>query len=111
GARHGGLQAFWTAEGARIADSKPQLRQFSMKLKKLAVVVYLTEELIQDAGAALEQYVSRKVAEEFNFMLGDAVFNGNGTGQPLGIMRSPALLTITKEQSQSPSTIVSENID
>lgn len=111
GSRHGGLQAFWTAEAGNIQSSKPQMRQLGLKLKKLAVVVYLTDELIEDAGAALEQFVSRKVSEEFNFMLGDTIFNGTGAGQPLGILNSPSYLLITKESNQSPSTIVSENID
>lgn len=111
GSRAGGLQAYWTDEGGSITSSKPTLRKFSLKLKKLAVVVYLTEELLEDSAAALEQYVSRKVSEEFNFMLGLAAFRGTGTGQPLGILNAPPLLTITKETGQAGTTIVSENID
>jgi len=111
GSRHGGLQAFWTQEAGTIQSSKPALRQFSLKLKKIAVVVYLTDELIEDAGPVLEQYVARCVGDEFNFMLGDAIFNGSGVGQPLGIMNAPSLLAITKESNQSAGTIVAENID
>ena len=111
GSRAGGLQAYWTEEGGSTTATKPTLRRFSLKLKKLCVVVYLTEELIEDTGPALEQYVSRKVAEEFNFMVGNAVFRGTGAGQPLGIFNAPALLTIAKEVSQTAATIVSANVD
>jgi len=111
GSRHGGLRGYWTAEGAAGTATKPTMRQFSLKLRKLMIVTYLTEELIQDAGMALEQYISRAVGDEFNFMLGDAVFNGTGAGQPLGIMNAGSLLSITKETGQAAATIVAENID
>lgn len=110
GSRWGGLQGRWVGEGATITDSKPTFKEVSLKLKKLAVVVYLTEELRDDA-TALEQYVTSKVPDEFNFMLGDAVFNGTGAGKTLGILQSPALLAIAKETGQLASSIVTENID
>lgn len=111
GSRAGGLQAYWTDEGGSVTDSSPTFRKFMLTLKKLMIVVYLTDELISDAGTSLEQYVSRKVAEEFNWMLGNACFRGTGTGQPLGIYNAPNLLSITKETGQPAATLVTENID
>src|SRR5690606_12982921 len=78
GSRHGGLRGYRIGEGATITSSKPGFRELTLKLKKYAVVVYLTEELLSDSGVALEQYVARKAAEEFNFMVGDDIINGNG---------------------------------
>lgn len=111
GSRHGGLQGYWTDEGASVSSTKPTIKAIQCVLKKLAIVVYLTQELIDDGGAALEQYVSKKAADEFNFMLGDAVFNGTGVGMPLGLLTSGALLSIAKETGQAAATIVTENID
>lgn len=111
GSRHGGLRGYWTAEGASITSSLPRTRDVSLRLNKLAVLVYLTDELIEDAGPALEQYVTQKAAQEFEFMLGDAVFNGSGSGQPLGVLNSPAILSIAKETGQVATTIVTENLD
>lgn len=111
GSRHGGLRGYWLAEGGTATASKPTTRRFSLRLKKLCVVVYLTNELLEDAGPVLEQLVTRKVGEEFNFMMGDAVFNGTGAGQPLGIGNSGPLLSITKETGQAAATILAENID
>src|SRR3990167_5259500 len=70
GSRHGGLRGYWVGEGNTITSSKPTVKQVTLQLKKLAVLVYLTQELIDDAGQSLEQYVSKKAADEFNFMLG-----------------------------------------
>ena len=110
GSRHGGLRGYWTGEGQSITASKPAVREVQMKLQKLAVVVYLTDELISDGAQALEQFVTRKAADEFNFMIGDALFNGDGIGKPLGILNAPSLLAIAAEGGQSASTIVASNI-
>ena len=110
GSRHGGLRGYWTGEGQTIAASKPTVREIQMKLQKLAVVVYLTDELISDGAQALEQYVTRKASDEFNFMIGNALFNGDGVGKPLGILNAPSLLAISAESGQSPATILAANV-
>lgn len=110
GSRHGGMRGYWVDEGATITKSKPTMRRIELSLKKLAVVVYLTNELLEDT-TGLEQYIARKAAEEFKFMLGDSVFNGTGVQQPLGILGSPALLSITKEVGQGAGTLLAGNID
>jgi HK97 family phage major capsid protein len=111
GSRHGGMQGYWIGEGGTITKSKPTFRTISLKLNKLAVVVYLTEELLSDTAQALEQYVVRKAAEEFNFMIGDAIFNGTGVGQPLGVFNAPSLISIAAEAGQTPDTLQTENIE
>lgn len=110
GSRAGGLRAYWVGEGDTITGSKPKLGSLDLKLNKLAVVVYLTEELINDNGMALEAYVNKKVTEELEFMIGDSVFNGNGTAKPTGIFNAAARVTQAKESGQSANTIVAENI-
>jgi HK97 family phage major capsid protein len=110
GSRAGGVQGYWMNEGGTITKSKPTLREVSLKLHKLAAVVYLTQELIDDTGVALEQYITRKVAEEFNFMIGDGLFNGTGVGQLLGVLNAPSLVSIAKETGQDAATILPENI-
>lgn len=110
GQRHGGLQAYWSGEGAAATKSSPKLAEFTLKLNKLMVVVYLTQELIDDSGVALEQYVSRKVAEEVNFKVGDALMNGSGAGQPKGILNSAARVTVSKESGQAAASLVADNL-
>lgn len=110
GSRHGGLRGYWTGEGQTITASKPTVREIQMKLQKLAVIVYLTDELISDSAQALEQYVTRKAADEFNFMIGNALFNGDGVGKPLGVLNAPSLLAIAAESGQASTTIVAANI-
>ena len=110
GSRAGGLRAYWVGEGDPLTGAAPKLGETTLKLNKLAVLVYLTEELINDNGLALESYVNKKVTEEMEFMLGESIFNGNGVGKPLGIMQSSARVTVPKESGQAANSIVAENI-
>ncbi len=110
GNREGGLLAYWPGEGGSITASKPTVSQFNLKLKKVAVVCYLTDELIQDAGQSLEAYVTRKVGNEFNFQIGNAVFAGQGTARPQGLLYSKATIQVAKENGQATKTIVAANI-
>lgn len=112
GSRHGGMRGYWmSGEGSALTASKPTLREVTIKLAKLGVVVYFTQELLDDGGAALQTYVARKAAEEFNFMIGDALINGTGVGQPLGVLNCPSLVTVSKESGQLAATIEHENIE
>lgn len=100
GSRWGGIQAYWESEAAEIAGSKPTFKQISLKLKKLTGLCYATDELLEDAPA-LSNIISTAFGDEFGFKLDDAIINGTGTGEPLGILKSPALVTIAKETDQT----------
>lgn len=108
GARWGGIQAYWTNEVDALTASKPKFRQMELSLKKLTGLCYATDELLQDA-AALESVISQGFSEEFGFKMDDAITNGSGTGQPLGILNSSGLVTVPKETDQT-ETITVDNI-
>ena len=110
GSRHGGLRSYYMAEGGTITSTKPTLREVPLKLIKGGVLVYMTEELLSDGGGALVQYTANKVGQEFNFMQGEAMVNGTGAGQPLGILSAPSLVSVAKETGQAATTIVTENV-
>ncbi len=111
GSRHGGLRGYYVGEGSTITKSKPTTREVTLKLVKIGVVAYLTEELLADTGTALQQYVTRKVSEEFNFMLGDGLINGTGVGQLHGMLNFPSLVSVAVESGQvAPNYFQTENI-
>lgn len=105
----GGIQANWTGEGQQKGQSKPVLTQTTVPLHKLTVLVPVTDELLDDASA-LGRYVMRKAPDKINFKVNHAIVQGNGTGQPLGILNSGAVVTVTKVASQDADTIVAQNI-
>jgi len=111
GSRWGGVRAYWLEEGNQVTNSKPGFGRLTLNLHKLAVLIYCTDELLQDSGGmALEQYLLRVGSEEINFLVSDAILNGTGSGQPQGILNANCLVAVTKENGQAASTIVHENI-
>lgn len=108
----GGVQAAWMDEGAQLSQSKPQLRQETVRANKIGVLVPVTEELLEDAGA-LDSYLRRKAPAKIDFSITDALVNGDGVGKPLGILNSPALVSVAKETdspAQAADTVLYPNI-
>lgn len=109
GSRWGGVQVYWTCEAEEKTKSKPEFRQMELDLKKLAGLFYSTDELLADA-AALQTIATEAFSEELNFKIEDAIFNGTGAGQMLGIMLGGGLITVLKEVGQPAATIVYDNV-
>lgn len=109
GSRQGGIRGYWENEAQALVGSATTLGKVELELKKLTGLCYMTNELLQDAGA-LEGFVTNAFAKEFAFKIDDAIYEGTGVGQPKGIMSSGALITVAKESAQTADTIVSQNV-
>lgn len=107
--RYGGVIGYWKGEAAQATASKPKFREIELKPNKLMALAYLTDELMEDAPA-LESFVRQAFAGEFGFLIDDAIINGSGAGQPLGILNSKSLVSVAKETGQKAATIQAENI-
>jgi HK97 family phage major capsid protein len=110
GSRWGGVASYWVGEGTSVTPTKPKFRVIEFDLKKLMSVMYTTDELLQDS-TALTSIAATAFSEEIMFMTEDAIFEGKGAGIPLGVMNSPALITLPIQTGQATKTIVKENID
>lgn len=109
GSRWGGVQSYWLAEGDQPSYSKPKFRLIELDLKKLFSVMSVTDELLQDQSA-LEAIATQAFSEEIMFMTEDSIIEGDGVGKPLGILNSPCLVTVAKDQGQAAATISLNNI-
>ena len=109
GSRWGGVRAYWADEASTVTSSRPAFGRLELDLKKLMGIGYTTEELLQDS-TALEAIMRQAFAEEMTFKAEDAIINGTGAGQPLGILNGGALVSIAKESGQVAATVVAANI-
>ena len=107
--RYGGIVGYWEDEAAEKTKSKPKFRKIELNLKKLIGLCYATDELLDDA-AALEGVIRTGFVSEFGFLLDDAIINGTGAGQPLGILNAGCLVSVAKETNQTAATVVAENV-
>jgi HK97 family phage major capsid protein len=103
----GGIVMYWLGEGAEKTATAPKLRRVELKLKKIAGLCYLTDELIKDAPQ-----LSSRLENGFRIALRSALIKaiiaGTGAGQPLGLKNSGAKIAITG--SGGASTIVLDDI-
>lgn len=104
-----GVLAYWTAEAAQLTESKATLGTFTQRLHKLTVLVGVTDELLADASA-MTGFVSRKAGEKIRWKTNNAIINGTGAGQPMGVLTAPATVTQAKEGSQTADTIEAANV-
>lgn len=109
GSRRGGIRAYWAAENSAPTASAPTFRKMQLTLKKVVVLVYATDEQLEDT-TALGSYINRVLPEELRFMVEDSMVNGSGTGSPLGILNSGATVSVAKETGQAAATITAPNI-
>lgn len=109
GSRHGGVVVYWIDEAGTITPSKPKFRQIDLKLKKVAGLVYMTSEMMDDSGV-IESVTRSAFVSELGYALDDVLINGTGAGQPLGILNAGCLVSVAKETGQDKETVVFENI-
>lgn len=104
----GGIQAYWDGEASTISQSKIALKEVTAKLHRLTALVPVTDELLEDS-TAMGSYVSRKAGEKIDFKVTDAIINGTGAGQPLGIMNAACRVSVLKETNQVAATFHANN--
>lgn len=110
GSRHGGVLGYWEGEADQYQTVTPKFRNISLKLHKLTVLTYVTEELLADSAVALESYLGRLVPKEINYKINDAIINGTGAGMPQGIINANSKVTVTAVSGQGAGTIVWQNV-
>jgi HK97 family phage major capsid protein len=110
GSRGGGVLGYWEGEADQYQKSRPLFRSDTLKLHKLTVLTYVTDELINDSAVALQAFLMKKAPDEINFKVNDAVINGLGVGMPLGIMNSNSKITVSAVSGQGAGTIVYQNV-
>ena len=110
GSRWGGIRGYRLNEGGTLTKSKPAFRRIQWELKKYAVLMYATDELVRDA-TQLQSVMTQGFAEELVFMANDDVLNGLGAGGPLGILNAGATVSQAKETGQAAATVVNANLN
>lgn len=111
GSRWGGIQAYWKGEQNQMTESRPKLREVTLKPHELYVFSYISDKLLRNAPTAASQLINRASTDEIAFKCGDAVINGTGSGMPLGIVGHAATVSVSKETGQAAATILRENVN
>lgn len=105
----GGISGEWLEEGQTGTRKVAKLRLIQLTSKKLACFSQASNELIA-AGMSFEEMLAGALIKGLRWYMDYAFINGTGVGQPLGILADPALITVTKEASQTAGTINYNNV-
>lgn len=89
----GGVIAYWTEEAGSKTASQPTFGRVKLIAKKITGFTYGSDELLEDNAVGLEALLIRQFGEAITWFEEEAFWQGNGVGQPLGIMNSGALIT------------------
>lgn len=104
-----GIKAYWRAEATQLQATRQNVKPRSIVLNELYAFVTATDELLEDAPR-LEARLTAKSAEAITWKIDEAIFRGNGVGQPLGFMNSGSLVTVDEESGQVAATLVAGNV-
>ena len=85
-ASHG--TASWVDEEGTIPESDDAFGQISIGAHKVATMIKVSDELLQDSVFDVESYIASEFARRIGAAEEDAFINGNGTAKPTGLLHS-----------------------
>lgn len=104
-----GIRAYWEGEGKQHTASKPVFNDQTTKLNKLAALVVVSDEMLEDA-TSLDSYLRKKTPQVMNHKINEAVLFGTGAGMPLGAVNGAAKVRVAEESAQTADTVVYANV-
>jgi len=107
---HGGIEFSWLDEEGAKSETRPKFGKIQLRLKKMAGLVYASDEILEDSPISLEPLLSRMFSDALAWQLDNVFINGSGAGKPLGVLNAPCLISVAKEAGQLADTIIFENV-
>jgi len=92
----GGIVAYWQGEGSTYTESEPVFGEIKLTAKKLMGYTKISDELMADSAISLDPFLRREFAEAWAWFEDIAFLRGTGSGQPLGILNAPCLVSVTR---------------
>jgi HK97 family phage major capsid protein len=105
----GGVQVYWKAEGDTVDSTKPKTKERELKLQTLFGLGYASDEEMEDVTWTSSLFTKAFTTGIQRTLEGD-IIAGTGAGRPLGMTKSPALVSVTKEDGQDAGTVLWKNI-
>ena len=106
----GGLTVSRRAETVSASSSRIKTEQVELKANSQFGLAYASEELLRDSPRSIAALLEAGFRDEFRSEHVKELLRGTGVGEPEGIQNNPALITVSKENSQSADTIVGNNL-
>jgi HK97 family phage major capsid protein len=103
--------ASWVDEEAPIPESDDSFGLVSIGAYKLATMIKVSEELLNDSVFNLESYIAKEFARRIGAKEEEAFFIGDGTGKPTGIFNATGGATLGVTAASATAITVDEVMD
>ncbi len=92
----GGLRVYRRAEADTVSASRMTMELITLRANPLMGLSYASEELLNDSPQSFVAIIAAGFQDEFGSKILDERLNGTGTGEYLGVLNSPALVSVTR---------------
>jgi len=103
--------ASWVDEEGAIPESDDAFGQVSIGAYKLATMIKVSEELLNDGVFNLESYIAKEFARRIGAKEEEAFFIGDGTGKPTGIFNATGGATLGITTASATAITLDEVMD
>lgn len=103
--------ASWVDEEGAIPESDDSFGQVSIGAYKLATMIKVAEELLNDSVFNLESYVSKEFARRIGSKEEESFFTGDGIGKPTGILNATGGASLGVTSASATAITVDEIMD
>ena len=103
--------AAWIDEEQAYPESDDAFGQVSIGAYKLATMIKVSDELLNDSVFDVPSYIAREFARRIGAAEEEAFFTGNGTGRPLGILATTGGAQIGTTAAKADSLTFDEVMD
>jgi len=93
----GGLQVKFATENTALSESEPKFRKLELNAWTLAAYALCSNQMLQDGGSGLEKWLRILFARSIAWYDDWYFLQGNGVGQPLGIINAGASVLVTRQ--------------
>jgi len=84
--------AYWIGENRQITESEPTVGQLQLVAKKLACMVKISNELLEDSSPDVDEFLRTDISRRLALAIDEAILYGRGVGaQPLGVYYHPSV--------------------
>ncbi|GAH40108.1 unnamed protein product, partial [marine sediment metagenome] len=97
---HGAIKLYWIAEEGLKDESKPKFGQVTLNLHELVGLAYTSNQILEDSPISMEPLLTSCFTDAFAWTMDNILLNGTGSGQPLGILHAPCLVSVGAETNQ-----------
>lgn len=104
----GGITVGWRPQTVEATASRMDMEQITIKAHSMLGLSYASEELLKDSAISWAALLEAGFRDAVADAVIDARIRGTGIGEPLGILNSPCLISVSTT-SQTTSTLKGSN--